>query len=379
MKHLNLTLSFLLTYIASTTFSQKLAQYDIKNSIYKRRQRSQNVQKGSADSRSTLDLRSSNTALPVCKTPLGMESNKIPNKAISATSSHDIYVSPQQSRYNIGNAWCAQQIKPWDESTFLQVKLPTLHEINQIAIQGMPNSCGENENCPAGYTRWFVIKYSMNGDDWIDYEPSNQPSKPLNQRFKKYKQYKNEFSNKLLIGNNETNHQGKLIDLNPPIKFAHYIRIVPIDYVTAPACLRFELYGCEMKDSDIINVEYLPSKLARSGSNETILLSPSVLDNNLNTGVEISESSKATFSEIQLNNYKNYLSRKENNSNNSKNPKNNKSLNFKIHPLKSSFQYESIFISFIANGQYLIRKIPVGKGNVLLVWFFSEEKSYKTL
>ncbi|KAL3871563.1 hypothetical protein ACJMK2_039554, partial [Sinanodonta woodiana] len=71
------------------------------------------------------DLRSSK-----CRDTLGMQSGKIPDSAITASSSYDdVMVGPKNARIRTeqnGGAWCPKEIIVKDSYEYLQIDLPQL-------------------------------------------------------------------------------------------------------------------------------------------------------------------------------------------------------------------------------------------------------------
>ena len=181
--------------------------------------------------------------------PLGLEDYSITDSQISVTSHHDRAVGKTEIRLNKGNAWCTS-IKAWNTSEHLTIRFHNFVKLTSLEIQGMPTDCGY-EQCPEGYTRYFLLQTSQNGENWKTYEPEKFEPK-ISRQFSNYEIFRSDenFNKGMLLGNARSNLASKTIQLKPSIDFVHYVRIIPVDYINGPACLRLELFGCEMKESE---------------------------------------------------------------------------------------------------------------------------------
>ncbi|KAI1716301.1 protein tyrosine kinase domain-containing protein [Ditylenchus destructor] len=162
-----------------------------------------------------------------CKaSPLGMESGKIVDSQISASSSFDlISVGPQNSRIRtelFSGAWCPKQQIRNSSYEFLQVDLERNTVILKIETQGRYGNGTGRE-----YVEQYFIDYWRIGlDKWI--------------------RYRNRSGFQLMDGNlNTVDPAYRTID--PPI-VASKIRIVPFSSTTRTVCLRVEFHGCNYTD-----------------------------------------------------------------------------------------------------------------------------------
>ncbi|KAI1724460.1 protein tyrosine kinase domain-containing protein [Ditylenchus destructor] len=162
-----------------------------------------------------------------CKiSPLGMESGKIVDSQISASSSFDlISVGPQNSRIRtelFSGAWCPKQQIRNSSYEFLQVDLERNTVILGIETQGRYGNGTGRE-----YVEQYFIDYWRTGlDKWI--------------------RYRNRSGFQLMDGNlNTVDPYYRTVD--PPI-VASKIRIVPFSSTTRTVCLRVEFHGCNNTD-----------------------------------------------------------------------------------------------------------------------------------
>ncbi|UXI21412.1 phosphatidylserine synthase I [Sarcoptes scabiei] len=162
---------------------------------------------------------------------LGMESERIPDSALTASSAFEmLHVGPQNARLNkdkSGGAWCpSKQLgAETSGSEWIQVDLGSLHVVTGIATQGRYGKGLGQE-----FTEWFNVLYSR----------QQQQSTSNLTRWIKWKSL-NRRSN--LEGNIDPNtvHRNHL---SSPIVAVRYIRLVPLSNHTRTVCLRFELFGC---------------------------------------------------------------------------------------------------------------------------------------
>nr|XP_058951355.1 uncharacterized protein LOC131778889 [Pocillopora verrucosa] len=148
-----------------------------------------------------------------CQAELGMSNGKIPNSAITATTSLNQYYGPERARLNtvksgsFAGAWIpnAQDFGQW-----IQVNLGKIAKITRIATRGRQEA--------GHWVKSFSLTYSVEGGPFLPYN-----------------------DNQVLPGNTDQNTIVGNI-LNPPI-IAQYIRIHAKEWQGYIA-LRFELYGC---------------------------------------------------------------------------------------------------------------------------------------
>ncbi|KAI6204739.1 hypothetical protein M3Y94_00711500 [Aphelenchoides besseyi] len=159
-------------------------------------------------------------------TALGMESGKIDDSQITASSAFDPQsVGPQNARIRTeknSGAWCPKtQIKNGSYE-FLQLNLGQTHVIRAVETQGrFGNGTGQE------FTQAYLIDYWRSGiSKWIRWRGRNGAT--------------------LIEGNSDTITAVQR-RLDPPI-FASKIRVIPYSTQTRVACLRLEIYGCEYKD-----------------------------------------------------------------------------------------------------------------------------------
>ncbi|KAL8183627.1 UNVERIFIED_CONTAM: NAP1- protein 2 [Gekko kuhli] len=99
-----------------------------------------------------------------CNIPLGMESGRISNEQITASSTYsDGRWTPQQSRLNSDdNGWTPNMD---NNKEYLQVDLRFLTVLTAIATQGAISR--ETQN--GYYVRSYKLEVSTNGEDWMMY------------------------------------------------------------------------------------------------------------------------------------------------------------------------------------------------------------------
>uniref|UniRef100_A0A3P9KGY4 ferroxidase n=1 Tax=Oryzias latipes TaxID=8090 RepID=A0A3P9KGY4_ORYLA len=159
-----------------------------------------------------------------CSVPLGMESGKIQDHSISASSTASSWFggswSPFLARLNKQGAINAWRAKNINMNQWLQVELPKVKKITGIITQGAL-SLGKEM-----YVTSYTIQYSDNGVHWTHYSGNE------------------EFPAKKFSGNtNNSDHVRNYI--YPPI-FSRYIRIVPERWIGS-ITMRIELLGCDFE------------------------------------------------------------------------------------------------------------------------------------
>uniref|UniRef100_A0A8C5L535 Coagulation factor V n=1 Tax=Jaculus jaculus TaxID=51337 RepID=A0A8C5L535_JACJA len=158
-----------------------------------------------------------------CSAPLGMETGKIENKQITASSFKKSwwgdYWEPSHARLNAQGRVNAWQAKANNNRQWLQVDLLKVKKITAISTQGCKSLTSEM------YVKSYTIQYSDHGVQW-----------------KPYRQ-KSSMVDKVFEGNSNTKGQVKNF-FNPPI-LSRYIRIIPKTWNLSIA-LRLELFGCDI-------------------------------------------------------------------------------------------------------------------------------------
>ncbi|XP_053970588.1 uncharacterized protein LOC128872175 isoform X1 [Hylaeus volcanicus] len=155
-----------------------------------------------------------------CILPLGMEEGKIPDNAISASSSYETKsVGPQNARIRQeknGGAWCPKAQISSAIREYLEVDLTRDHLIAWTETQGrFGNGQGQE------YAEAFFLEY------WRD---------------AKWHQYKNLRGDRVLRGNSNTYLVAKQ-KLDLPF-VASRVRFVPYSQHPRTVCMRVEIYGC---------------------------------------------------------------------------------------------------------------------------------------
>ncbi|XP_043341491.1 coagulation factor V [Cervus canadensis] len=158
-----------------------------------------------------------------CSTPLGMESGKIEDKQITASSFKKSwwgnYWQPFLARLNAQGRVNAWQAKANNNNQWLQIDLLKIKKITAIVTQGCKSLSSEM------YVKSYTIHYSDQGIDWKPYRE------------------KSAIVDKIFEGNNNVKGHVKNF-LNPPI-ISRFIRIIPKTWNQSIA-LRLELFGCDI-------------------------------------------------------------------------------------------------------------------------------------
>ena len=97
---------------------------------------------------------------------LGMESGKIPNQAINASSFLNNNHKPSYGRLNINKHHCSWTPKLKEKNAWLQVDFGQLTTVTGIATQG---KCNENH--------WMTscwISYSNDGKNWVYFQQARK-------------------------------------------------------------------------------------------------------------------------------------------------------------------------------------------------------------
>ena len=99
-----------------------------------------------------------------CQSALGMKSGKLPNSAITATTSLNQYYSPERARLDTvksGSFEAAWIPKSQDVGQWIQVDLGKISKITRIATQGRQNV--------AHWVKSYSITYSVEGGPFLPY------------------------------------------------------------------------------------------------------------------------------------------------------------------------------------------------------------------
>uniref|UniRef100_H2TEY0 Neuropilin n=1 Tax=Takifugu rubripes TaxID=31033 RepID=H2TEY0_TAKRU len=168
-----------------------------------------------------------------CSTTLGMESGRISDDQISAsTTFYDNRWLPRQARLNNNdNAWT-----PSEDSNkeYIQVDLQFLKVLTGIATQGAISK----ETQKSYYVTTFKLEVSTNGEDWMVYRHGK--------------------NHKIFHAN--TDPAEVVLNRVPQPVLARFVRIRPQAWKNGIA-LRFELYGCQITDAPCSDLQGMLSGL----------------------------------------------------------------------------------------------------------------------
>ncbi|KAK3543538.1 hypothetical protein QTP70_023869, partial [Hemibagrus guttatus] len=168
-----------------------------------------------------------------CSSPFGMESGRITDDQITASSSFsDGLWSPRQARLNYdNNAWT-----PSEDSNkeYIQVDLHFLKVLAGIATQGAIST----ETHKSYYVTSFKLEVSTNGEDWMVYRHGK--------------------NHKIFHAN--TDPSEVVLNRIPQPVLARFVRIRPQAWKNGIA-LRFELYGCQITDAPCSEMQGMLSGL----------------------------------------------------------------------------------------------------------------------
>ncbi|XP_069672513.1 discoidin domain-containing receptor 2-like isoform X2 [Periplaneta americana] len=193
-----------------------------------------------------------------CRSALGMEEGRIPDTAITASSSYETKsVGPQNARIRQeknGGAWCPKAQISSEVREYLEVDLVRPHLITWTETQGrFGNGQGQE------YAEQFLVEY------WRD-------------ALQQWTVYKDSRGQKVLAGNTNT-YLVVRQELELPF-VASRVRFIPYSLHTRTVCMRVELYGCPWEQSIV-------SYSAARGEAESALEDLSydgILDGNLMRG-----------------------------------------------------------------------------------------------
>ena len=159
-----------------------------------------------------------------CSSPLGLESGRIQDSQLTASTAYDMNsVGPTRARLNsnsAGGAWCPRNFITQDSGLqeFLEVNLLQEHTITGVITQGrFANGQGQE------YAEYFQLQY------WRD-------------DMEAFAQYQNKQGLSIFPANKDTFTEVET-RVDPPIR-ATRIRIIPFSYHPRTVCMRVELRGC---------------------------------------------------------------------------------------------------------------------------------------
>ncbi|XP_039286275.1 discoidin domain-containing receptor 2 [Nilaparvata lugens] len=157
-----------------------------------------------------------------CNIALGMESGRIPDDDITASSSFDSgNVGPRHARVRTevgGGAWCPKMQVTAEPKEWLEVDLHSVRVITAVETQGrFGNGQGQE------YAEAYLLEY------W----------RP---RLGKWVRYHDNKGQEVMTGNTNTYLEARQ-KLDPPI-WASRVRFLPYSYHMRTVCMRVELYGC---------------------------------------------------------------------------------------------------------------------------------------
>ncbi|XP_066256010.1 discoidin domain-containing receptor 2-like isoform X2 [Euwallacea similis] len=164
-----------------------------------------------------------------CRSALGMEEGRIPDHAISASSSYEAKsVGPQNARVRQeknGGAWCPKAQISSDIKEYLEVDLQKNHLMTWTETQGrFGNGQGQE------YAEAFLVEYWRSAlGAWVTYKDSR--------------------GEKVLTGNTNTY---LVVRQRLELPFvASRVRFIPYSEHPRTVCMRVELYGCPWEQSVI--------------------------------------------------------------------------------------------------------------------------------
>lgn len=158
-----------------------------------------------------------------CANSLGMENFKIPDSAITASSSfEDQSVGPKSARIRqelYGGAWCPKNMVSKESYEYLQIDLGELTVVTKVEVQGrFGNGQGQE------YTEHFLLEYQReDGGEWV--------------------RFRNRRGIEHFKGNTNT-YLTEMCEVDPPI-VCKRIRFIPYSLNRRTVCMRVELYGCK--------------------------------------------------------------------------------------------------------------------------------------
>ncbi|XP_018092892.1 neuropilin 2 S homeolog isoform X2 [Xenopus laevis] len=161
-----------------------------------------------------------------CNVPLGMESGRISNEQITASSTYsDGRWTAQQSRLNSDDNGWTPNVDTNRE--YLQIDLRFLFLLTAVATQGAIS----RETQTPYYVKSYKLEVSTNGEDWMMFRHGK--------------------NHKIFQGN--TDPTEVVLNKIPQPVLARFIRFRPQTWDTGIA-MRVELYGCQITDSPCSNM-----------------------------------------------------------------------------------------------------------------------------
>ncbi|XP_047136896.1 uncharacterized protein LOC100201272 isoform X1 [Hydra vulgaris] len=177
-----------------------------------------NTQCGKCDIKTSLELDfidSDRQPFLACTRPIGMQSNKILNQHITASSNAGQSFAPHYGRLNLPNGWCSGSN---DVLSYLQIDLVKLTVVTGISTQGHPDR--------SNWITSYKLFYSKDDEE--------------------YQVYKEFGEDKILEGN--INSNSVVTHWFLPTIQARFVRVNPSawndDMSEHKLCMRVELYGC---------------------------------------------------------------------------------------------------------------------------------------
>ncbi|ELW64925.1 Coagulation factor V [Tupaia chinensis] len=173
--------------------------------------------------RPTLRLELQGCEVNGCSMPLGIESGKIEDKQITASSFKKSwwgdYWEPSRARLNAQGRVNAWQAMANNNKQWLQIDLLKIKKITAIITQGCKSLSSEM------YVKSYTIHYSDQGVEWKPYR------------------HKSSMVDQVFEGNSNVKGHVKNF-FNPPI-ISRFVRIIPKTWNQSIA-LRLELFGCDI-------------------------------------------------------------------------------------------------------------------------------------
>ncbi|GIX94553.1 SCO-spondin, partial [Caerostris darwini] len=147
----------------------------------------------------------------VCREPMGLENNVLPDAQITASSTLDWTSSPSHARISDPSGWVAS---PYDSTPYLQVDFREPRNVSAVVTKGV----GTNDF----WVNKFKVLHSDNADKWL----------PITDDYGDIIEYQ---------GNDDSDTP--VINTFPEPVEDRYFRLVPLSYNNKPG-LRLELLGC---------------------------------------------------------------------------------------------------------------------------------------
>ncbi|XP_031549039.1 uncharacterized protein LOC116286593 [Actinia tenebrosa] len=182
----------------------------------------------------------------VCNSDLGMEDSRIPDSALTASSSRGHQFSPANARLNhhLGQgAWCSKENT---SGQYLQIDLGLLYRVKGVALQAKTKTQSLNDT--KAWVKKFTLKYSRDGGQWNEYF-ENGILMEFPGITKAYQTVKKDLKNEVVT---------------------RFVRIVAKEWESR-ICMRVELYGCKACSEPLgmENYQIPESQLASTHKAET--------------------------------------------------------------------------------------------------------------